>query len=65
MNELLAVLEKYLQYAAMPLGERDYYDQRKICETRVRFGELLEEVVDKRVEEAIEAWEQIDKDSEY
>ena len=54
MNELLEILEKYLQYQAMPTGERDYYDQRSVDEFRTKFGDKLSEIIDIHVEEALE-----------
>ncbi len=55
MNELLSLLEKYLQYVAKPVGERDYYDQRNVDETRTKFGDKLSEIIDVHVEEALES----------
>jgi hypothetical protein len=68
MKELMVILRKYIEFLHdMPVGQRDYYDQQKVEDLEVLFDDALTDIIDKRVEEALEHHEcgTYHNDSEY
>jgi len=53
LKELLQVIKKYVELTRIPVGDRDYYDQQKVEDLEVRFEDLVDDIVDQRVQEAL------------
>ena len=53
VKELLQVLKKYIELTRIPVSDRDYYDQQKVEDVGVRFEDLVDDIVDQRVQKAL------------
>lgn len=54
MSVLLKIITKYVELTRIPIGDRDFYDQRKVEDLETLFDDTMTDIIDKRVEEALE-----------
>jgi predicted RNase H-related nuclease YkuK (DUF458 family) len=57
MKELMVILRKYVELTRIPYGDRDFYDQQKVEDLEELYSRTMNEMIDKRVEEALEQHE--------